>query len=58
MSGQNNNVTEAAPMAKKKARTQNKFAARVPLIPGTWRMNLNHLPPIALFQKPAWSWKA
>lgn len=34
-----------------------QFAARVPLIAGNWKMNLDHLQAIALVQKLAWSLK-
>ncbi len=36
---------------------QEQFAARVPLIAGNWKMNLDHLQAIALVQKLAWSLK-
>lgn len=57
MSEQQNDVTEAAPMAEQQAETQEQFAARVPLIAGNWKMNLDHLQAIALVQKLAWSLK-
>lgn len=34
-----------------------QYAARVPLIAGNWKMNLDHLQAIALVQKLAWSLK-
>ena len=36
---------------------QEQYAARVPLIAGNWKMNLDHLQAIALVQKLAWSLK-
>lgn len=37
--------------------SRGQFAARVPLIAGNWKMNLDHLQAIALVQKLAWSLK-
>lgn len=39
------------------AEPQQQYAARVPLIAGNWKMNLDHLQAIALVQKLAWSLK-
>lgn len=52
MSEQQNTETKEV-----QATAQEEFAARVPLIAGNWKMNLDHLQAIALVQKLAWSLK-
>ncbi len=51
------NQTLAANEQEESTEPQESFAARVPLIAGNWKMNLDHLQAIALVQKLAWSLK-